>query len=41
MHEYEVYAVKYGHHERRSSQNFIGGDEQDRKSTRLNSSHTR
>jgi glyoxylase-like metal-dependent hydrolase (beta-lactamase superfamily II) len=29
MQEYEVYAVKYGHHERRSSQNFIGGDEHD------------
>jgi len=29
MQEYEVYAVKYGHHERRSSQNFLGGDEHD------------
>jgi glyoxylase-like metal-dependent hydrolase (beta-lactamase superfamily II) len=29
MQEYEVYAVKYGHHERRSGENFIGGDEHD------------
>jgi glyoxylase-like metal-dependent hydrolase (beta-lactamase superfamily II) len=29
MQEYEVYAVKYGRHERRSSENFIIGDEHD------------
>ena len=28
-HTYRVYAVKYGHHERRSSENFIGGDSHD------------
>ena len=27
--EYEVYAVKYAHHERRSSENFLGGDPHD------------
>ncbi len=26
---HEVYAVRYGHHERRSSENFIGGDPHD------------
>ena len=26
---YEVYAIKYAHHERRASQNFIGGDPHD------------
>ena len=26
---YEVYAVKYAHHERRTSENFIGGDPYD------------
>jgi hypothetical protein len=26
---YEVYAVRYGHHERRSSENFLGGDPHD------------
>ncbi|MGH8679657.1 MAG: N-acyl homoserine lactonase family protein [Burkholderiales bacterium] len=26
---YEVYAIRYGHHERRSSENFIGGDPHD------------
>jgi glyoxylase-like metal-dependent hydrolase (beta-lactamase superfamily II) len=29
MQEHEVYAVKYGRHERRSSENFIVGDEHD------------
>jgi glyoxylase-like metal-dependent hydrolase (beta-lactamase superfamily II) len=27
--QYEVYAVKYAHHERRASENFIGGDPHD------------
>jgi glyoxylase-like metal-dependent hydrolase (beta-lactamase superfamily II) len=27
--EYEVYALKYAHHERRASENFIGGDAHD------------
>lgn len=27
--QYEVYAVKYGHHPRRSGENFIGGDSHD------------
>lgn len=27
---YEVYAVRYGHHERRASENFLGGDPHDR-----------
>jgi len=27
--EYEVYAVKYAHHDRRASENFIGGDPHD------------
>lgn len=27
--EYEVYAVKYGHHERRARENFLGGDAHD------------
>ena len=27
--EYEVYAVKYAHHERRSHENFLGGDSHD------------
>ncbi len=26
MSEYEVYAIKYGHHDRRAAENFIGGD---------------
>ena len=26
---YEVYAVKYAHHDRRASENFIGGDPHD------------
>ncbi len=26
---HEVYAIRYGHHERRSSENFIGGDPHD------------
>ena len=26
---YEVYAIRYGHHDRRSSENFIGGDPHD------------
>ena len=26
---YEVYAIKYGHHDRRASENFIGGDPHD------------
>ncbi|HEX6268351.1 MAG TPA: N-acyl homoserine lactonase family protein, partial [Burkholderiales bacterium] len=26
---YEVYAIKYAHHERRASHNFIGGDPHD------------
>jgi glyoxylase-like metal-dependent hydrolase (beta-lactamase superfamily II) len=26
---YEIYAVKYGHHDRRASENFIGGDPHD------------
>ena len=26
---YEVYAVKYAHHERRASENFLGGDPHD------------
>jgi glyoxylase-like metal-dependent hydrolase (beta-lactamase superfamily II) len=26
---YEIYAVKYGHHERRAAENFIGGDPHD------------
>ncbi len=26
---YELYAIKYGHHERRASENFIGGDPHD------------
>jgi len=29
MTEYEVYAVKYAHHARRASENFIGGDPHD------------
>jgi glyoxylase-like metal-dependent hydrolase (beta-lactamase superfamily II) len=29
MTEYEVYAVKYAHHERRAAENFIGGDPHD------------
>ena len=27
--QYEVYAIKYAHHERRASENFIGGDAHD------------
>ena len=27
--QYEVYAIKYAHHERRASQNFLGGDPHD------------
>ena len=27
---YEVYAIKYAHHERNASENFIGGDPQHR-----------
>jgi hypothetical protein len=27
---YEVYAVRYAHHERRASENFLGGDPHDR-----------
>lgn len=27
--EYEIYAVRYGHHDRRSPANFIGGDDHD------------
>jgi len=27
--EYEVYAIKYAHHARRASENFIGGDPHD------------
>jgi glyoxylase-like metal-dependent hydrolase (beta-lactamase superfamily II) len=27
--EYEVYAIKYAHHQRRASENFIGGDPHD------------
>jgi glyoxylase-like metal-dependent hydrolase (beta-lactamase superfamily II) len=27
--EYEVYAIKYAHHDRRSSENFLGGDPHD------------
>ena len=26
---YEIYAIKYAHHERRASENFIGGDPHD------------
>src|SRR5262245_59699773 len=26
---YEVFAIKYGHHERRAGENFIGGDPHD------------
>src|SRR5262245_29760827 len=26
---YEIYAIRYGHHERRSSENFLGGDPHD------------
>src|SRR3954453_17292220 len=26
---YEIYAVKYGHHERKASENFLGGDAHD------------
>jgi glyoxylase-like metal-dependent hydrolase (beta-lactamase superfamily II) len=29
MSEYEVYAIKYAHHARRASENFIGGDPHD------------
>ncbi|MEA3195247.1 MAG: hypothetical protein QOD26_3580 [Betaproteobacteria bacterium] len=29
MNEYEVYAIKYAHHARRASENFIGGDPHD------------
>ena len=29
MSEYEVYAIKYAHHHRRASENFIGGDPHD------------
>ena len=27
--QYEVYAIKYAHHERRASENFLGGDPHD------------
>jgi hypothetical protein len=26
---YEIYAIKYAHHERRASENFLGGDPHD------------
>ena len=29
MTQYEVYAIKYAHHARRASENFIGGDPHD------------
>ena len=29
MEQYEVYAIKYAHHPRRASENFIGGDPHD------------
>jgi glyoxylase-like metal-dependent hydrolase (beta-lactamase superfamily II) len=29
MSEYEVYAIRYGHHDRRSPENFVGGDTHD------------
>ena len=28
-HVYEVYAIKYAHHERNAGENFIGGDPHD------------
>jgi glyoxylase-like metal-dependent hydrolase (beta-lactamase superfamily II) len=30
---HEIYAIRYGHHERRSSENFLGGDPHDRMSS--------
>ena len=27
--EHEVYAIRYGHHDRKASENFIGGDPHD------------
>ena len=27
--EYEVYAIRYAHHERRAAENFLGGDPHD------------
>jgi len=26
---YDIYAIRYGHHHRKSSENFIGGDAHD------------